>query len=61
MYVLTVVATIMLPLGFLTGLLGINVGGIPGAENPWGFIAVCLALAALVAAEIWLFRRLKWI
>jgi zinc transporter len=60
-YVLTVVATIMLPLGFLTGLLGINVGGIPGAENPWGFIAVCLALAALVAAEVWLFRRLKWI
>jgi zinc transporter len=33
MYVLTVVATIMLPLGFFTGLLGINVGGIPGAET----------------------------
>jgi len=30
MYVLSMVATIFLPLGFLTGLLGINVGGIPG-------------------------------
>lgn len=34
MYILTVVAAIMLPLGFITGLLGVNVGGIPGAESP---------------------------
>lgn len=26
-----------LPLGFLTGLPGINVGGIPGADNPHAF------------------------
>lgn len=32
MYVLSMVAAIFLPLVFLTGLLGINVGGIPGAE-----------------------------
>ena len=37
LYLLAVVATIFLPLGFLTGLLGINVGGIPGAENTFGF------------------------
>ncbi len=61
MYVLTVVATIMLPLGFLTGLLGINVGGIPGTETPWAFWAVCFVLAALAAVEIWLLRRLKWL
>lgn len=61
MYVLTVVATIMLPLGFLTGLLGINVGGIPGADIGWAFWAVCGALTALVALEVWLFRRLKWL
>jgi len=60
-YLLTVVATIMLPLGFLTGLLGINVGGIPGAEAGWAFWTVCGALAALVAIEVWLFRRLKWL
>ena len=61
MYVLTVVATIMLPLGFLTGLLGINVGGIPLSGSPWGFGVVCATLAAVVAAQVLLFRRLKWI
>mgnify|MGYP000032079499 CR=1 FL=1 len=61
MYVLTVVASIMLPLGFLTGLLGINVGGIPGTEHPLAFWIVCLLLAVTVALEVFLFRRLKWI
>ena len=55
------VATIMLPLGFLTGLLGINVGGMPGAETPWAFWAVCAMLAAVTIFEIWLFKRLKWL
>jgi zinc transporter len=61
MYHLTVVASIMLPLGFLTGLLGINVGGIPGAESPWGFAAVCGILAGIVGAQVILFRRLRWL
>lgn len=61
MYVLTVVATVMLPLGFLTGLLGINVGGMPGAESPWAFWFVCLGLVGLVVIEIWIMRRFKWI
>ncbi len=61
MYVLTVVATIMLPLGFLTGLLGINVGGMPGAESKWAFWAVCGALAAVAAIEVLILRRFKWI
>lgn len=60
MYVLSVIAAIFLPLGFLTGLLGINVGGIPGADDPnafWIFIAM---LTALVAMQIALFKKLKW-
>jgi len=61
MYVLTLVAAIMLPLGFITGLLGINVGGIPGAENPLGFAVVCLVLVGIVAAQVWIFRRLRWL
>ena len=61
MYVLTVVAAIMLPLGFLTGLLGVNVGGIPGAQTPWAFWAVCVGMGVLVAIEVWLFKRFKWL
>ena len=44
MYILTVLAGIFLPITFVTGLLGINVGGIPGAEDPWAFTEVSLTL-----------------
>ena len=58
MLVLSVVAAIFLPLGLLTGLLGINVGGIPGAENPWAFLVVCGLLVAIGLGQYWLFRRI---
>jgi zinc transporter len=61
MFLLSVVAAIMLPLGFLTGLLGINVGGIPGAESNIGFLVVCALLAGVTVIEIILLRRLHWI
>ena len=60
MYVLSIVAALFLPLGFLTGLLGVNVGGIPGAESPWGFAIVCTAMLGLVGVQVWLLRRRHW-
>jgi zinc transporter len=60
-YLLSVVAAIMLPLGLLTGLLGINVGGIPGADSSYGFLAVCGVLVIVVVLEVVVFRRLRWI
>lgn len=60
MYVLSVIAAIFLPLGFLTGLLGINVGGIPGAENETAFWIFCGMLIIIVACQTLLFRKLKW-
>ena len=59
MLVLSVVAAIFLPLGLLTGLLGINVGGVPGEGVPWAFWAVCALLVAICGGQIWLFRKLK--
>ncbi len=61
MYVLTIVATVFLPLGFVTGLLGVNVGGIPGTDEPLAFVMLCLALLGFGLLELLLFRRLKWI
>lgn len=61
MYILSIVAAVFLPLGLLTGYLGINVGGIPGEKWPWAFTAVGLLLVVLAAFEVWLFRRLKWL
>ena len=60
MYVLSIVAAIFLPLGFLTGLLGINVGGIPGAEYSGSFIIFCVFLTFIVLVQVWLFKRKKW-
>lgn len=57
MYTLSVVAAIFLPLGLLTGLLGINVGGIPGTESPWSFTLVTLLLVALGVLEWLWFKR----
>ena len=56
--VLAVVAAIFLPLGLLTGLLGINVGGIPGEHYGWAFAIVCGVLVVLAAFQIWLYRRI---
>ncbi|WP_420432630.1 zinc transporter ZntB [Hyphobacterium sp.] len=58
MMVLSVVAAIFLPLGFLTGLLGINVGGMPGADYPWAFYIVC-AVCFVIAIGLTAYFRLK--
>ncbi|MCB1530562.1 MAG: zinc transporter ZntB [Rhodospirillales bacterium] len=60
MYVLSVIAAIFLPLGFLTGLLGINVGGIPGAGNGYAFWIFSGILAGIVTTQIAIFKKLKW-
>ena len=60
-YMLTIVAGIFLPLSFLTGLLGINVAGVPGTDDPnafWGVVALC---GLLLVALLVVFRRLKWL
>ncbi|UAB78143.1 zinc transporter ZntB [Erythrobacter sp. SCSIO 43205] len=60
-YMLTIVAGIFLPLGFLTGLMGINVGGMPGVEDGdafWIVVALCFGIMAL---QLFLFWRWKWL
>ncbi len=60
-YMLTIVAGIFLPLSFLTGLLGINVGGMPGVDDGhafWWVAGVCAAIGAVLLA---IFKKLKWL
>jgi zinc transporter len=61
MYVLSVVAAIFLPLGFMTGLFGINVGGIPLAENPTGFFDIVIILLLITGLQVLLFRWRRWL
>ena len=60
MYVLSVVAVIFMPLSFVTGLLGINVAGIPGSTYKLAFLIVCVALGLLGLFEIWFLKFKKW-
>lgn len=61
MYVLSVVAAIFLPLTFVTGLLGMNVGGLPGTENPQGFAVAMIVMLAATGGLVAYFRWKRWI
>ena len=59
-YIFSLIAAIFLPLSFLTGLLGINVPGIPGADDPEAFLVFCGILIAVVVAQVAVFKKLRW-
>ncbi len=59
-FVLSVVAAIFLPLGFLTGLFGVNVAGMPGTDWPFAFHTLAGATVVLGIALWLVFRWLKW-
>ncbi|MFX0543077.1 zinc transporter ZntB [Roseovarius sp. S4756] len=61
MLLLSVVTAVFLPLGLITGLLGINVGGIPGATAPYAFWVVCTLLVGLGGVLLGLFARVGWL
>ena len=61
MYILSIVAAIFLPLGLITGLLGINVGGIPGTENKFAFAYVIVFLIVFALTLFLVFKRKRWI
>jgi zinc transporter len=57
---ISIVAFIFLPLTFITGLLGMNVQGIPYSEHPfafWGVVIFCIVVALAVVA---FFARERW-
>jgi zinc transporter len=60
MLVLAIVAAIFLPLSFLTGLMGMNVAGLPGTENPWSFAILAVLMLGIGGGVLLLFRRKKW-
>jgi len=59
-YLFSVIAAIFLPTSFLTGLLGVNVGGIPGTESPLAFSLFCTSLVGIFALEFWILKRLQF-
>ena len=60
-YNLNILATVFLPLGFVTGLFGMSVAGIPDSHNPWAFAIICTVMLIMAIAS-WLFLRWRrWI
>lgn len=61
MYRLSIITALFLPLGFITGLLGVNVAGIPGADVPQAFLWVVGGCALLIFAQIIYFKKNSWL
>ncbi|RCW47741.1 zinc transporter ZntB [Halanaerobium sp. MA284_MarDTE_T2] len=61
MYILSIVGSIFLPLGFLTGLFGINIGGMPGVDNDSAFWIFSFSMVILIVIEYILFKKNNWL
>ncbi|HEX4694610.1 zinc transporter ZntB [Sphingomonas sp.] len=59
--VISIAALIFLPLTFLTGLYGMNVKGLPYADEPWAFDAICAVCAIIGAGVTIYFIRRHWL
>ena len=60
-YLLTIIATIFLPLSFLTGVFGMNVAGLPGLEYPDAFNLLSLGMLVLAVILIGYMWFKKWL
>lgn len=60
-FILSVGAGIFLPISFLTGLFGVNVGGMPGLDSPWAFTILCVSMTVLALVLVAVIRRKNWL
>lgn len=61
MYIMSLLAMLFLPLTFLTGLLGVNLGGIPGEDSDIAFASFCLVILVISIVLGWLLRKSDWL
>jgi magnesium transporter len=61
MKVLTIIATIFIPLTFIAGIYGMNFEHMPELKVWWAYPAVWLVMAAVAAVMLIYFRRKKWL
>ena len=61
MKVLTIIATIFIPLTFITGLYGMNFHYMPELQWRWGYPTTLGIMAAVFVGMILFFRRKKWL
>lgn len=61
MKVLTIIATIFIPLTFIAGIYGMNFTNMPELETSWGYPTVLALMAILALGMLYFFRRRHWL
>lgn len=61
MFVMSMVSVIFLPLGFLTGLFGVNVGGMPGVNSDFAFTKLAIVCGVIAVVQIAVLVMMRWI
>jgi magnesium transporter len=61
MKVLTIIATIFMPLTFIAGIYGMNFKYMPELEWRWGYPVIWLVIVLIGASMVIFFKKRKWI
>ena len=61
MKVLTIIATIFIPITFVAGLYGMNFEWMPELEAWWAYPAVLGVMAVIAGGMLLYFRRKRWL
>jgi magnesium transporter len=61
MKVLTVLSTVALPALIVSGIYGMNVKGLPGADSTYGIVIVLTAMAMMTGLLLWMLKRFSWL
>ena len=61
MKVLTIIATIFIPLTFIVGIYGMNFVHMPELQNYWGYPVVLMLMSVIGLSMVVYFRKKKWL
>ncbi len=61
MKVLTIIATIFMPLTLIAGIYGMNFRYMPELDSPWGYPMVYVVMLGVSAVMLMYFRKRKWL
>jgi zinc transporter len=61
LFLLSFLSAIFLPISFVVGLFGVNIGGMPGMGHPYAFTILSVFLMVIVVVMIAVFRWRRWI
>jgi magnesium transporter len=61
MKVLTIIATIFIPLTFMAGVYGMNFKYMPELEWEWGYLTIWILMLLLGCLMLWGFKRKNWL